>query len=114
MRGDRRKLFHTGAIADNSVSSSTFSIDDFDGSIGGGLTSVGWSAMAAEVNERPFARGKRCWRFRGAIAGIRMGSCRRWRRDVKRATRFIPFDEDQGKYIACSDVEQMPRSTGVS
>ena len=57
MRGDRRKLFHTGAIADNSVSSSTFSIDDFDGSIGGGLTSVGWSAMAAEVNERPFARG---------------------------------------------------------
>ena len=96
------------------MSSSTFSIDDFEGSIGGGLTSVGWSAMAAEVKERPFARGERCWRLKGAIAGIRMGSCRRGRRDVKRATRFIPFDEDQGKYIACSDVEQMPRSTGVS
>ncbi len=56
-RGIRRVFSHTGAIADSSVSSNTFSMEDFEGSIGGGLTSVGWSAMAAEVNVRPFTRG---------------------------------------------------------
>ena len=35
----------TGPIAPNSVSSNTFSIADFEGSTGGGLTSVGWSAI---------------------------------------------------------------------
>lgn len=32
---------HTGAMAESSVSSKTFSIADLEGSIGGGLTSVG-------------------------------------------------------------------------
>ena len=32
-------------MAPSSVSSRTFSMADFEGSMGGGLTSVGWSAM---------------------------------------------------------------------
>ena len=44
-------------MADSSVSSRTFSIEDFDGSIGGGLTRVGRSAMAVEVKDRLFVGG---------------------------------------------------------
>lgn len=50
--GGRKRGFSTGAMADSSVSSKTFSIEDFKGSRGGGFTSVGWSAMAVEVNKR--------------------------------------------------------------
>lgn len=50
---------HTGAMGLRSVSSKTFSIADFDGSTGGGLTSVGWSAMVLAVVEL----GK-FWRYR--------------------------------------------------
>lgn len=39
------------------MSSRTFSIEDFKGSMGGGLTRVGWSAMAVDVNECLFVRG---------------------------------------------------------
>jgi hypothetical protein len=42
---------HTGAIAANSVNSKTFSMADFEGSSGGGLTSVGWSAMVGARSE---------------------------------------------------------------
>jgi hypothetical protein len=40
------------------VSSRTFSIADFEGSTGGGLTSVGWSAIAVDAlkNECDFVR----------------------------------------------------------
>jgi hypothetical protein len=45
----------TGPMGLKSVSSNTFSIADFDGSRGAGLTSVGWSAMVeAEVEPRRF------------------------------------------------------------
>jgi hypothetical protein len=47
----------TGAIADSSVSSRTFSIADFEGSMGGGFTSVGWSAIVVEVKECLFGEG---------------------------------------------------------
>lgn len=43
---------HTGPIGLKSVNSNTFSIADFEGSRGGGLTSVGWSAMV-EVEAEP-------------------------------------------------------------
>jgi hypothetical protein len=48
--GRKGETISTGAIADSSVSSRTFSIEDFDGSREGGLTKVGWSAIAVEVN----------------------------------------------------------------
>jgi hypothetical protein len=41
----------TGLMALNSVNSNTFSIADFEGSRGGGLTSVGRSAMIWEEVE---------------------------------------------------------------
>jgi hypothetical protein len=45
----------TGPMALSSVNSNTFSIADFEGSRGGGLTSVGWSAIAKEdVEEGSF------------------------------------------------------------
>jgi len=64
----------TGAIADSSLSSRTFSIADFEGSMGGGLTSTGRSAMVAEglKSERAFVRGRLCLEAGFAIDEIRI------------------------------------------
>ena len=48
MEGSGRR---TGAIAESSVSSRTFSMADLQGSMGGGFTRVEWSTMSA-VNGR--------------------------------------------------------------
>lgn len=40
-------MAQTGPIAESSVSSRTFSIADFEGSMGGGFTRVGLSAISA-------------------------------------------------------------------
>ena len=42
----------TGPMALRSVNSKTFSMADFDGSTGGGLTSVGWSAIIYALVEQ--------------------------------------------------------------
>lgn len=41
-----QKTALTGAMAPSSVSSNTFSMADLEGSMGGGLTRVAWSAIA--------------------------------------------------------------------
>jgi len=47
----REEIF-TGAIAASSVNSSTFSMADLEGLMGGGLTRVACSAMAFKVKGR--------------------------------------------------------------
>ena len=56
----------TGPIALNSVNSNTFSIADFEGSRGGGLTSVGQSAIA-ENDLEDDGRVPRCCCRKGAV-----------------------------------------------
>lgn len=100
-------------MAESSVSSKTFSIADFEGSVGGGLTSVGWSAMltVSERNERLWAG--RSW------AGFAVGNGNRWRWirghwrnniGVRDLTRFMPLTAES--WNKCRSQRQGVESRG--
>jgi len=75
--GELKEWVRTGAIADSSLSSRTFSMADFEGSMGGVLTRTRRSAMvvAALKKERAFVRY-----WCGLGSGIAIESIRIWDR----------------------------------